>query len=385
MKALLVIPRWSEHESLTPPSGRPHLDLLLECLGFGSLTVMELELDEPFDPTQVSDKYKLILVQDQVLGGRLRRSLLSSLGLSLGLDGDDSDRLRVLGARTIFDKNGDDAGFAIHRRGRIVAYFERTIWGLRTSFFKVLHALIEEEKALRRNRNASCWMIEGAGDPLELGHFLENEGESEFSLCRVRYLPDGDSGLVIPAIMGEEFRARIKERLGNRIYSHTPRPLEEWVGEQLAKAGLTVAVAESCTAGLITARLASVPGSSAYLHTGFVTYSNEAKHNCLDVTQALLENCGAVSAEVALAMARGALRAADSDLAVAVTGIAGPGGGSEEKPVGTVFLAVVARDGGSLTHRGFYSGSRDRIRLQSSQTALHLLRRMLADQGSGVE
>ncbi|MBF0296242.1 MAG: nicotinamide-nucleotide amidohydrolase family protein [Magnetococcales bacterium] len=181
--------------------------------------------------------------------------------------------------------------------------------------------------------------------------------------------------------MGEEFRERIRTRLGVRLYSQVPRPLEEWIGERLTRSGLTLAVAESCTAGLITARLASVPGSSAYLHTGFVTYANLAKRRCLEVTDALLANCGAVSQEVALAMARGALRAADCDLSVAVTGVAGPGGGSEQKPVGTVFLAACARDGGMLEHRGFFVGSRDRIRLQSSQTALHLLRRLLINQG----
>lgn len=377
MKCLLVIPRWSEHESLFPSSGRPYLDLLLECLGFASISVLELDPDVPFDPAEVAEEYKLILVQDQGRGGRLRRSLLSNLGLSLGLEGDDSDRLRVLGARPLLAAHGETAGFAIHRRGRMVAYAERSIWGVRASLVKAIRAFgDEEEQSLRRNRGAVCWMVEGAGAPLDLGQYLDNE---EFSQCRVRYLPNGDSGLIIPAIMSEEFQSRLKVRLGNRIYSHSPRPLEAWLGDRLTKNGLTVAVAESCTAGMITARLASVPGSSAYLHTGFVTYANLAKRRCLDVPEALLDNCGAVSAEVALAMSRGALRAGDCDLAVAVTGIAGPHGGSEEKPVGTVFLAVSARDGGSLEHRGFYSGNRDRIRLQSSQTALHLLRRMLAE------
>lgn len=379
MKCLMVIPRWSELDSLLPASGRPYLDLLLESLGFDSVSLLELDPDEPFDPTGMPEEYRLILVQDPGgHGGRLRRSVLSNLGLSLGLEGDDSDRLRVLGARSLVDRNGDIGGFAIERRGRMVAYLEHAIWGMRVTLAKLIRAFVEEEKGPRRNRGAVCWMVEGAGEPLDPGSLLENE---EYTQCRVRHLPNGDSALLIPAIMGEEFRSRLKARLGNRIYSHAPWPLEEWLGDRLLKAGLKVAVAESCTAGLVSARLAGVPGSSAYLHTGFVVYDDGAKRRHLEVTEALLENCGAVSQEVALAMARGALRSSGCDLAVAVTGIAGPGGGSEAKPVGTVFLAAVSREGSILEHRGFYGGGRDRIRLQSSQTALHLLRRMVAAQG----
>ncbi|MBF0624135.1 MAG: nicotinamide-nucleotide amidohydrolase family protein [Magnetococcales bacterium] len=176
--------------------------------------------------------------------------------------------------------------------------------------------------------------------------------------------------------MGEESQGRLKELLGKRLYAMEPKPLEEVVAERLRDKNLKVATAESCTSGLIAARLGALPGSSAYLMHGLVTYSDSAKTRLLEVNKVLLERCGAVSPEVALAMARGALRDTECDLAVAVTGIAGPDGGTPEKPVGTVHLAAVARTGASVEHKGNYRGDRDRIRYQTSQTALHLLRRL---------
>ena len=376
MKCLLVMPRWTEQESLLPSSGRPYLDLLLNCLGFSHISVQELPANAPFDPTSVPEDFRLILVQDHG-SPRLRRSLLSNLGLSLGLDADDSDRLRVMGARPLYDAAGQASGFAIKRRGRIVAYCEQSIWAMRTELTETIRGFLDEERPSRRTRHDTCWMVEGAGEPLNLNDFM---GPEESTQCRSRSLPNGDVALLMSSSMGADFKNRLRNRLGSRLYSMGPRPLEELIGEHLRKANMTVAAAESCTAGLVSARIAAVPGSSAYLIAGYVTYSNLAKSRCLDVSTVLLQRCGAVSPEVALAMARGALRAADCNLAVSATGIAGPDGGSAEKPVGTVHLAVVSREGGSMEHRGFYKGGRDHIRYQASQTAMHLIRRMLGSQ-----
>lgn len=388
MKCLLIMPRWNEQESLFPPSGRPYLDLQLQCLGFSEMYVSELEPDAPFDPTGVSEEYRLILVQgtEPVLksqSGRLRRSLLSNLGLSLGLDGDESDRLRVMGARPLYDAAGVPSGFAIKRRGRIVAYCEKSIWALREELVTVIRSFLSEgiHETLgptRRGHYSHCWMVEGAGAALDL---KETMSEAECNLCQSRFLPNGDVALLIPTNMGTEFKTRLQTQLGDRLYSKVPRPLEMLVGQQLQEAELQVAVAESCTGGLITARLSSVPGSSDYLAVGYVTYSNVAKSQCLDINPVLIERCGAASPEVALAMARGALRHSQHHVAVATTGIAGPEGGTAEKPVGTVFLAAVSDDGEALEHHGFYHGNRDRIRYQTSQTALHLLRRMMIKRG----
>jgi nicotinamide-nucleotide amidase len=141
---------------------------------------------------------------------------------------------------------------------------------------------------------------------------------------------------------------------------------------------LRLATAESCTGGLIAALLTEIPGSSDVLERGFVTYSNQAKQENLGVPAALLEAHGAISEAVARAMAEGALRHSHADIAVSVTGFAGPGGGSEAKPVGLVHLAV-ARAGGTTLHQECRFGNigRDQIRSKSVEVALALLLRAL--------
>jgi nicotinamide-nucleotide amidase len=144
--------------------------------------------------------------------------------------------------------------------------------------------------------------------------------------------------------------------------------------EQCRERGLMLVTAESCTGGLIAGALTDISGSSAVVDRGFVTYSNEAKQEMIGVQAATLAAYGAVSRETALQMARGALMRSRAQIAVAVTGIAGPGGGSAGKPVGLVHIAAVARDG-RLIHRDMRYGDlgRDGIRLATVETALDLL------------
>lgn len=143
---------------------------------------------------------------------------------------------------------------------------------------------------------------------------------------------------------------------------------------------LTIATAESCTGGLIAAALTEIAGSSAVVDRGFVTYSNQAKRDMLGVQAATLDSFGAVSKETALQMAKGALMRSGASAAVAVTGIAGPGGGSADKPVGLVHLAAVSR-GGQTMHREMRYGDlgRNGIRLATVRTALELLRELGQD------
>ncbi|ORB23582.1 competence/damage-inducible protein A [Mycolicibacterium parafortuitum] len=152
-----------------------------------------------------------------------------------------------------------------------------------------------------------------------------------------------------------------------------------FVDDQVATllAGRTIATAESCTAGMVAARLTDRPGSSAYVAGGVVSYSNEAKIELLGVDAALIEAHGAVSEPVAEAMAAGALRRFGADTAVATTGIAGPGGGSEAKPVGTVCFSVALADGTFLTRTSRLPGNRSDVRERSTTVAMHLLRRAL--------
>ncbi|MBF0322231.1 MAG: CinA family protein [Magnetococcales bacterium] len=352
------------------------MDLFLHCLGFEDVHLLEVDPDDPLDPNQLAEKYTLILVQGEA-GSRLRRSVISNLGLSLGLDGTDSSELRVVGARPLTDRSGKRAGFSVRRRGRIVAFCEQPVWELRHALIVCIRAFMrEDEPDFRPRRMPVYWMVEGAGEAFDLD---EHFGEESCKHCRLRQLPDGDSALWLPPVLSDDFKNLMERRLGPRLYATEPNSLEEVLAELLLKTKLRVGVTESCTAGLVAARLTSLPGSSAWFSHGLVTYSNQSKKNLLEGVDLLVDRCGAVSQETALAMARATLRAADSDMAVAVTGIAGPGGGTPEKPVGTVYLAAVTRDGGVIERRQHYQGDRTRIRFQTSQTALHLLRRLAAE------
>jgi nicotinamide-nucleotide amidase len=160
------------------------------------------------------------------------------------------------------------------------------------------------------------------------------------------------------------------------LYGRDERGIEERVLELCRARGLTLATAESCTGGLVAARLTSVPGSSDVVLGGIVAYADEVKRTELDVPAELIEQHGAVSAEVAAAMARGARARLGADVAVAVTGIAGPGGGTPEKPVGLVYLHAEGPDGG-LGREFSFPGDRGSIRSRSVVGALHLVRRLL--------
>jgi nicotinamide-nucleotide amidase len=164
--------------------------------------------------------------------------------------------------------------------------------------------------------------------------------------------------------------------LGDSIYSADGRSLETVVGDALRAKGFTIAVAESCTGGLLASRLTDVPGSSAYVDRGVVCYSNRAKVESLGIAEALLAEHGAVSEPVALAMADSIRVQATASVGVGITGIAGPGGGTPEKPVGTVVIAVVAAKEARVRTFQFV-GAREQVKFQSTQAALNMLRLML--------
>ena len=166
------------------------------------------------------------------------------------------------------------------------------------------------------------------------------------------------------------------ERLGRFLYSTDGRTVEELVLDRCRDRGFSLATAESCTGGLIAARLTSLPGSTDVIVGGIVSYANEVKIEQLGVAPELIEKHGAVSAEVAEAMARGARERLGVDVAVSVTGIAGPGGGTEEKPVGLVYFHAETPDGGHGSKLDF-PGDRDSIRRRSVVASLHLVRRLL--------
>lgn len=166
----------------------------------------------------------------------------------------------------------------------------------------------------------------------------------------------------------------VRATFGDELVSDDGANLEDVVVDLLAKRGRTLAIAESCTGGLIASRITDVAGSSEVFRYGFVTYANEAKQELVGVSQDALRSHGAVSDPVARQMAEGALKVGEADIAVAVTGIAGPAGGSEEKPVGTVFLGLAERGRETQVYQQFHPWARAAFKRQVSQSALNLVR-----------
>jgi nicotinamide-nucleotide amidase len=185
-----------------------------------------------------------------------------------------------------------------------------------------------------------------------------------------RYEPDAE-------LVYEQFAALVAERHPETLFSDDGTTVDEQVFDLLRAAGETIAVAESCTGGLLCARLTERPGSSEVVRGGLVVYSNDAKVALAGVDPALIDVHGAVSREVAEALAGGACARLDADVGVGVTGIAGPGGGTDAKPVGLVWISVAHRDGRSVTRSVNLPGGRADVRDRSTTIALHRVRRLL--------
>jgi nicotinamide-nucleotide amidase len=220
-------------------------------------------------------------------------------------------------------------------------------------------------------------------------------GVSESAVARALEESGGDGAGVEATICAREFEIHVDllvepgaeeraealdsalvERLEQWLFARDERRVEELVLSLAGVRGLSVATAESCTGGMVAARLTAVPGSSASFVGGVVAYADEVKRRELGVPDELLAEHGAVSAEVAAAMAEGARSRLRADVAVAVTGIAGPGGGTSEKPVGRVHIHAASPDG-SLARMLDLPGEREQIRVRAAVTALHLLRALL--------
>lgn len=180
-----------------------------------------------------------------------------------------------------------------------------------------------------------------------------------------------------------EVEGQVAETLGEECYGRDQESLELVVGRLLLERRLTLSVAESCTGGLLCNRITNVPGSSTYFERGVVAYSNRAKEELLAVPRELLTTHGAVSGPAAEAMARGICRKSGAPLGLAITGIAGPEGGTPEKPVGTVYIAL-ATPAGSRSQRFRFSGGREAVKWRSTQMALDLLRRHLLLREAGT-
>ena len=355
------------------------VDLLVCCGGLGPT-------DDDLTRPVVADVVQRPLVEDETITSRIRARFEGR-----GLQMPEINRRQAMvpeGARVLANANGTAPGLWIDHGDRVVLLLPgppRELKPMMTSVADLLRERAGGMSLVRRvikitGRSESH--VEEAMQPLYAewsrarvpiaATILASLGQIELHLsacCAAR--ADTDAALAAAV-------EQVRGALGLHVYSIDGRGLEEVVGAMLAERTLTIAVAESCTGGLIASRLTDVPGSSRYVERGIVSYSNLAKTELLGVSEELLKAHGAVSEPVAKAMAEGIRSRSGVDIGIGVTGIAGPDGGTAEKPVGMVCVAAAAA--GREAIRTFrFVGGREMVKFQASQAALDMVRRLLLD------
>jgi nicotinamide-nucleotide amidase len=246
----------------------------------------------------------------------------------------------------------------------------------RASVLPILRGLVPAGEAMDRRLFRIAGMGESLVEEAVGAQLLELPG-LELGYCARP--GEMDLRLVGEAAVLDQAEQIVREKLGPAIFSADGSDLEEAIVKLLTERRQTLAVAESCTGGYLAHRITNVPGASAVFLAGYVTYSNEAKAAMLGIEPRLISGYGAVSKQVAQAMAEGARLNAKADFALATTGIAGPAGGSEEKPVGTVFIALASKGRPTSVKRGFFPDDRPTFKELTTQTALEELRRRLIE------
>jgi len=295
----------------------------------------------------------------------------------------DRQALIPVGARLLRNPVGIAPGFFLFEKDSFIAVLPGVPRELYAMFREELKPALAERASgrlfIRRKVLHTCGISESAVN--KAIQDIMRRAEPKVGLTAKE--TGVDIRIIAPGTSAEQAQSHadrteavVRERLGDAVYAADGQTMEEVVGALLKQRRLTLAVAESCTGGLIGAQITNIAGSSGYFDRGVVTYSNTAKTELLGVPAGLIECHGAVSSEVAKAMAQAVRESANVDIGLSVTGIAGPGGGSEQKPVGLVYTAV-ATDRGvqAVEHR--FLGDREQIRLRSAQMALDMVRRYL--------
>ncbi len=260
--------------------------------------------------------------------------------------------------------------------GSVLPYLKQFERALRKSF--VLHvcglgeSMVDEK--IRPIIETECRLEKGTVDFTILAHQ---------AVVDIKATVTGEDELIIDEIL-RNLKQEFREALGNAVFGEGADTLESVTGKLLGHLRRTLATAESCTGGLAAQKITAVPGSSLYFTQGVVSYANQAKVRLLGVRNETLEAHGAVSEQTAAEMAEGVKKLSGADYALSITGIAGPSGGTPEKPVGLVFIGLAASDG-TVVSRFTFSGNRADIRERASNQALELLRRrLLADSVNGA-
>ncbi len=250
---------------------------------------------------------------------------------------------------------------------------------LKPMFESCVRPLLRSIRGELHDQECRTYHIVGLGESAVeemIGMELSLRGDIEVGYCARPN--EVDFRLIASRAVLEEVEPRVLAALGKRLVSTDGDHIEEVVVSDLTRLQMTLAIAESCTGGLLANRITNVPGASIVFLEGFVTYSNEAKIRSLNVAESLLAMHGAVSAPVARAMAEGAAAKSGADFGVGITGIAGPSGGTAEKPIGTVFIAVTRRGVATECRREIFPTDRETFKQLASQVALDMLRLRLA-------
>jgi nicotinamide-nucleotide amidase len=277
---------------------------------------------------------------------------------------------------------GTASGFVLRRPGKIFIFLPGAPGELKVLFEGNVLPLLERERKAKDVFRSTTLKVFGYAESA-IADMLKDIDPREFSAslaCLSRF-PESHVKITAKGNLPEEAEGnlqrltqRVLERLKGRVIATGRETLEEVAGHLLRTNHATLAVAESCTGGLVSHRLTQIPGSSNYFERGVVVYSNAAKVQLLEVPESLILAHGAVSAEVAEKMAEGVRRVSNTTLGLGITGIAGPEGGSEAKPVGTVFIALASPEG-TFSQRYQFDGDRKRIKTLAAYTAIDWVRR----------
>jgi len=286
------------------------------------------------------------------------------------------------GAVVLENNNGTAPGVLIEKEGKIVIMLPGPPKELYPMFeSKVLPYLKSKTDSTIRSK---VLRVIGVGESA-VEHMLKDIFDSQANPTIAPYAKDGEVHLRITAKTGipeeadsliAEMEQKVRAILGDNIYGCNEETLEEAVLKLLQKKNLTISLAESCTGGLVASRLTDIPGASASLISGVISYSNESKINMLKVKEETIRKYGAVSPQTAEEMAVGAKRLSNTDIGLSITGIAGPDGGSVEKPVGLCYIGIAIGKSVNV-QKIMLTGNRNRIRWGSSSRALDFLRREL--------
>ncbi len=299
------------------------------------------------------------------------------------LSANDRQALIPAGARLLENRVGVAPGFYIDEEGKFLAVLPGVPEEMRAMFSGGLKQIVEERTEGKSFLRRRVLRTSGMSEPA-VNQAIQDLMKGSNPTIGLTVKPTGVDIRIIArgssqdraAAAAEKTEAEIRKRLGDAVYGADDQGMEEIVGALLKQRGQTLAVAESCTGGLVGARVTNIAGSSDYFERGVVAYSNRSKTELLGVPADLIEKHGAVSREVAAAMAQGVRERTGADLGLSVTGIAGPGGGSEAKPVGLVYIALASSAGVKVDEHRFL-GTRDQVRLRASQAALDMVRRHL--------